>query len=71
MLERVQLSLGWKKKRRILNQILLPKLWYLGRIYTIPKFIIQEIEKSNGSAIHLEVLTRYFRHRFSIKFSRL
>ena len=34
------------------------------------KFIIQEIEKSNGSTIHLEVSTRYFRHRFSIKLSR-
>ena len=61
---------GMKQKKTIVNQILLSKLWYLGRKYTIQKFIIQEIEKSNGSTIHLEVSTRYFRHRFSIKLPR-
>ena len=38
-------SLGWKKKR-IVNQILLSRLWYIGQIYTIPKFIKEEIEKT-------------------------
>ena len=40
----VQLFLEWKKKRTV-NQILSPKLWYIGQIYTIPKFIKEEIEK--------------------------
>ena len=42
---RVHPSLGWKKKR-IVNQILLSRLWYIGQIYTIPKFIKEEIEKT-------------------------
>ena len=41
---RVPLPLRWKK--RIVNQILLSKLWYIGQIYTIPKFIKKEIEKT-------------------------
>ena len=40
----VQLFLEWKKKRTV-NKILSPKLWYIGQIYTIPKFIKEEIEK--------------------------
>ena len=40
---RAQLYLGWKKK---LNQILLSKHWHIGQIYTIPKFIKEEIEKT-------------------------
>ena len=43
--KRVQLSLEWKK-RRIVNQILLFKLWYIGQIYIIPKFIKEKIEKT-------------------------
>ena len=35
-----------KQKNRIVNQILLPKLWYIGQIYTIPKFVKEEIEKT-------------------------
>ena len=42
---RVQLSLGWKKKR-IVNQIFLFKLWYIGQIYTIPTFIKEKIVKT-------------------------
>ena len=38
MSNRVQLSLGWKKKKRTVNQIPLSKLCYIGQIYTIPKF---------------------------------
>ena len=34
---RVRLSL--KGKKIIVNQILLFKLWYIGQIYTIPKYI--------------------------------
>ena len=34
---------SWK---RIVNQILLSKLWYIGQIYTILKFIIKEIGKT-------------------------
>ena len=33
----------WK---RIVNQILFSKLWYIGQIYTILKFIIKEIGKT-------------------------
>ena len=35
-----------KKEKRIVNQILLSKIWYLGQIYTITKFIKKEIEKT-------------------------
>ena len=35
-----------KENKRIVNQILLSKLWYIGQIYTIPKFIKEEIEKT-------------------------
>ena len=31
-------------KKIIVNQILLAKLWYIGQIYTIPKYIKKEIE---------------------------
>ena len=34
---------SWK---RIVNQILLSKLWYIGQIYTILKFIIKELGKT-------------------------
>ena len=34
------------KKKRIVNQILLSKLWHIGQIYTISKFIKEEIEKT-------------------------
>ena len=40
-----QLSLGWKKKR-IVNKILLSKLWYVIQIYTILKFVKEEIGKT-------------------------
>ena len=36
----------WDEKQRIINQIPLSKLWYIGQIYTIPKFIKEEIEKT-------------------------
>ena len=39
---RVRLSLRGKKI--IVNQILLSKLWYIGQVYTIPKYIKKEIE---------------------------
>ena len=32
-------------KKIIVNQIVFPKLWYIGHIYTIPKYIRKEIEK--------------------------
>ena len=35
-----------KTKKRIVNQILWSKLWYIGQIYTILKFIKEEIEKT-------------------------
>ena len=34
------------KKRRIVNQILSFKLWYIGQIYTVPEFIEKEIGKA-------------------------
>ena len=36
----------WDEKKRIVNLMLLSKLWYIGQIYTIPKFIKEEIEKT-------------------------
>ena len=33
-------------KEITLNQIFLSKIWYIGEIYTIPKFIKKEIEKT-------------------------
>ena len=36
------------KKKRIVNQILLSKLWYVGRIYNILKFIIKKLEKTTA-----------------------
>ena len=41
---RVQLTLRWKK--RIKNQILLSKLWYISQIFPILKFIIKELRKT-------------------------
>ena len=40
---RVRLSL--KGRRIIINQVLLSKLWYIGQIYTIPKYVKKQIEK--------------------------
>ena len=79
---RVKLYLRGKKI--IVNQILLFKLWYIGQLYPIPKYIKYEIERIynfllNGknttsqapnSTIYLEGWTRYFRHRHSIKLSK-
>ena len=59
----------WDEKKRIVNLMLLSKLWYIGQIYTIPKFIKEEIEKNNSATLRLDVWTRYFRHRSSIKLS--
>ena len=39
----IHCKFSWK---RIVNQILLSKLWYIGQIYTIPKFIKENIEKT-------------------------
>ena len=41
---------GMKKKRPV-NQILLSKLWYIGQIYAIPKFMKEEIEKLSQPSI--------------------
>ena len=57
------------KKKRIVNEILLSKVWYIGQIYTISKFIKEEIGKDNSSTLYLKVWTTYFRHRYSIKLS--
>ena len=46
-------------KKIILDQIFF-KLWYIGQICAILKFIEKEIEKNNASALHLEVWTGYF-----------
>ena len=42
----MQLSPRDEKKKKIVNQILLSKIWYIGQIYTILKFIKEEIEKA-------------------------
>ena len=39
-------QLSWDEKNEIVNQIPLSKLWYIGQIYTIPKFIKEKIEKT-------------------------
>ena len=39
------------EKKRTANQILSSKLWYIGQIYTIPKFIIEKIEKISQVSI--------------------
>ena len=57
------------KKKRIVNEILLSKVWYIGQIYTISKFIKEEIGKDNSPTLYLKVWTRYFRHKYSIKLS--
>ena len=56
----------------------------MGQIYTIPKFMKKEIEKTitkfpleqknitsqaANSTLYLEVWARYYRHRYSIKLS--
>ena len=43
MRNRVRLSLRGKKL--ITNKILLSKLWYIGQIYAVPKYIKKRIEK--------------------------
>ena len=35
-----------KSNKEIVNKFLLSKLWYIGQIYTIPKFIKKQIEKT-------------------------
>ena len=77
---RVRLSLRGKKI--IVNQILLSKLWCIGQIYPIPKYIKTEIEKriynflwnrrkynlpNTCSTLYLEGWIIYFRHRYTIK----
>ena len=47
---RVQLSLD--EKERIVNQIPLYKRWYIAKIYTIPKFIKEEIEKKKKKKLN-------------------
>ena len=37
-----------EKKKIIANKILLSKLWYIGQIYTIPKFMKEKIEKKTN-----------------------
>ena len=56
-----------KEEKGIVSQILLSKLSYIGQIYTIPKLIKKEIEKTTAQ---LSIWTRYFRHRYSTKLSR-
>ena len=40
------MRLSLRGKKLIVNQILLSKHWCIGQIYTIPKYIKKEIEKS-------------------------
>ena len=53
-------------KKGIVNQVFLSKLWYIGQIYTTPKFIKEKYWKKNSWTLHFEVWTRYFRHKYSI-----
>ena len=56
-----------KKKKRIVNQILLSKLWYRSGIYYFKIYQRGNLKSSN---LDLEVWARYFRDRYSIKLSR-
>ena len=44
-----------KKKKIIVNKILLSKLWYIGQIYTIPKFIKEKIEKKKKKKAQISI----------------
>ena len=57
---RIRLSLRGNKM--IINQILLSKLWYIGQIYTIPKYIKKEIEKRIYDFLREEKKIRPPRH---------
>ena len=60
MWNRVRLSLRGKKL--VTNQILLSKLWYIGQIYTIPKYIKKQIEKMMHDFLWEEKKIRPPRH---------
>ena len=53
--------------RGVVSQILLSKLLYIGQIYTTPKLIKVDIEKTIAQ---LSIWTSYFRRRYSTKLSR-
>ena len=40
-----RVRLSFRSKKLITNQLLLSKLWYIGQIYTVPKYIKREVEK--------------------------
>ena len=78
---RNRVRLSFRVKKIILNQILFSKLWYTGQIYTVPKYIKNEIQEytissatgrnttfqTPSSTLHWERRTRYFRHKHTIK----
>ena len=66
---RVQLSLGWKKKN-CKPSSLTQTLIYMSNIY-YSKIYKREDWKNSSSTLHLEVSTRYFRHRYSINSLKL
>ena len=68
---RVQLSLGWKKRKQenCKSNSLIQTLVYRSNIY-YSKIYQRGNWKNNSSTLHLEVWTRYFRHRYSIKLCR-
>ena len=45
-INRAECNSLWDEKKGVVNQTLLSKLWYIDQIYTIPKFIKEEIEKA-------------------------
>ena len=50
-----------QKEKEIVNQIVLSKLWYIGQIYTIPKFVNKKIEKKIaivGKGVHTPNFSR-------------
>ena len=55
----------WDEKKGIVSEILLSKLLFIGQIYSIPKLIKEEIEKTEAQ---LSIWTRCFGH--STKLSR-
>ena len=42
---RNRVGLSLREKNTIVNQILFSRLWYIGQIYIIPKYLKKEIEK--------------------------
>ena len=77
-----QSEISLSDKKIIVNQTLLSKFWYIHQICTIPKYTKKEYTISSrtgknttsqipSSALQLDNWTRYFRHKDTIKISKI